>query len=101
MPRWERILRTTAAGLVRWERGIGCSDRQRDLPGSLEPPDCLASPSIRDACVDEARLDVAMTKVILYEVDRLACVEIAETRGLFYEEKTMPPAEGVCGSGPP
>jgi hypothetical protein len=51
------------------------SDRQRDLPGPLEPADRLASPPIRHASVDEARLDVSMTKVILYEVDRLACVE--------------------------
>ena len=51
------------------------SSRQRDLPGPLEPADGLASPPIRHASVDEARLDVSMTKVILYEVDRLAGVE--------------------------
>jgi hypothetical protein len=63
------------AGLVRWEKKAARSDRQRDLPGPLEPADGLASPPIRHASVDEARLDVSMAKVILYEVDRLGCVE--------------------------
>ena len=60
--------------LVRWKEGR-CSDRHCDLPRPLESADRLASPPIRHARVDEARLDVSMTKVILYEVDRLTCVE--------------------------
>jgi hypothetical protein len=48
---------------------------QCDFSGPLKPVDRLALPPIRHASVDEARLDVSMTKVILYEVDRLAGVE--------------------------
>jgi hypothetical protein len=49
---------------------------QCDFSGPLERVDRLASPPIRHPSVDEARLDVSMTKVILYEVDRLAGVGV-------------------------
>jgi hypothetical protein len=52
------------------------SDRRRDLPGPLKPTDHLVPSPIRHLSVDEARLDVSMTKVILYEVDRLAGVGV-------------------------
>jgi hypothetical protein len=58
------------------------SDRRRDLPGLLEPADRLASSPVGHASVDEARLDVSMTEVILYEVDRLACVEKMGRHGM-------------------
>ena len=50
------------------------SSRQRDLTGPIEPADRLASSPVGHASVDEARLDVSMTEVILYEVDRLAAL---------------------------
>jgi hypothetical protein len=67
----------------RWEESVEVeeaigrvnSSRCRDLAGSLKPADGHASPTIRHASVDEARLDVSMTEVILHEVDRLAGVE--------------------------
>jgi hypothetical protein len=49
--------------------------RQRDLLRLLEPADGLAPSPIRHASVNEARLDVSMAEVVLYEVDRLAGVE--------------------------
>src|SRR5215475_3002021 len=61
-------------GEVRWERG-GTVRTGSDLPRPLESADCLASPPIRHASIDEARLDVSMTEVILYEVDRLTCIQ--------------------------
>jgi hypothetical protein len=59
-----------------WKKGRRCSDRQRELSRPLEPADRLASPPIRHASVDEARLDVSMTEVIRDEVDRLAGVGV-------------------------
>jgi hypothetical protein len=54
-------------------------------PGSLEPTGRLASPPIRHASVDEARLDVAMAEVVLNEADRLACVEKMGRDGVAQE----------------
>jgi hypothetical protein len=51
------------------------SDGHCDFPGTFQSADRLASPPIRYTSVEEARLDLSMTKVILYEVDRLGCVE--------------------------
>ena len=75
------------------------SDRRRDLPGSLDPADSLASPPIRHAGVDEARLDVSMTEVILYEVDRLACVEKVRRHGMPHRVYVSPVGREIreCG----
>jgi hypothetical protein len=49
--------------------------------------------------VDEARLDVSMTEVILYEVDRLACVEKMRRHGITHRVYVPPIGREIreCG----